>query len=167
LRGFDERLEKIYVVDGLDALQDGGHALKAHAGIDGRLGQRDTVAGSALLELHENEIPEFEEPVAVLICAARRAACDALRPVRILINEDFRTGSAWPRVAHGPEVVAGSDADEPAVRKTRHLLPDAVGILIVVIDGDEQIFGFEREVLRHQLPRHWDRQLLEVVAEGK
>src|SRR5262249_55721343 len=111
LGGFDERLEEIYVVDRLHTLQDGGHTLKAHTGVDGGLGQRDTVARSALLELHEDEVPEFEEPITVLICAARRAASDALRCVRILINEDLRARSAGPRVAHGPEVVAGSDAD--------------------------------------------------------
>src|SRR5215468_911044 len=86
----DQGSEEIYVVDRLDALQDGGHALKPHAGVDGGLGQRDAIAGSALLELHEDEIPEFEKSIAVLIRTARWPTRDPPRAVRILINEDFR-----------------------------------------------------------------------------
>ena len=159
----NQRLEQIDLVIGVHALEDRRHALQAHAGVDRGLGQVDAIAGAALLVLHEHEIPEFQEAVAVRIGTARGAARDLVA----LVEEDLRAGSARARVTRRPEIVAGGDTDDLVVREARHLLPDAVGVLIVMVDGDQQTLGIERVVLGDELPRQRDRPLLEVVAEGE
>ena len=108
--GLDERAEQIRIVVRVHALQDRRDALQAHAGIDGGLRQVDAVAGLDLLVLHEDEIPELEEPVAVLVRAAGRAA----RRGVALIDEDLRARAARAGIAHLPEIVGGRDADDLA-----------------------------------------------------
>ena len=63
------------------ALEDGGDAFEAHAGIDaeGR-GRGVPGAGGVFVELHEDEVPDFDEPVPVLIRAAGGAAGDVVAP---------------------------------------------------------------------------------------
>jgi hypothetical protein len=62
--------------------------------IDGR-GQ-GLAARPELLELHEDEVPDLDEPVAVLVRAARRAAPD----VGAVVVEDLGAGAAGAGVAH-------------------------------------------------------------------
>src|SRR3712207_8116786 len=64
----DTATTEIYTLSLHDALPI--YALQAHAGVDGGLGQADAVAGLDLLILHEDEVPELEEPVAILVRAA-------------------------------------------------------------------------------------------------
>jgi riboflavin synthase len=59
--------------------------------IDG-LRQVDTLIRRHLLVLHEDEVPDLDEPVAILIRRARRAAGNVLA----VIVEDFRTRTAGP-----------------------------------------------------------------------
>ena len=72
----NQRTEEIGVIIGFCALEDSGHTLKAHAGVDGGSGERRAIAGTYLVILHEYEVPEFEEPVAVFIGRTGRAACE-------------------------------------------------------------------------------------------
>ncbi len=95
-----------------------------------------------------------------------RARRPALQLVA-LVEEDLRAGTARTGVARRPEIVASGDADDLVVGEARHLLPDAVGVLVVVIDGHQQPLGVEAVHLGDQLPRQRDRPLLEVVAEGE
>ena len=161
LRGRDQGLEEVDVVDRLHALQDGRHALQPHAGVDGGLGQVDAIAGTPLLVLHEHEVPEFQEAVAVLVGAAGRPARDLVA----LVEEDLRAGPARPRVAHRPEIIARGDADDLVVGEACDLLPGAIGLLVVVVDGDHETLGLEAEIPGDELPGQRDGQLLEVVAE--
>src|SRR5690606_29249879 len=73
-RRADQVLEQVYFVVGMHALQHGGNALEAHAGVDTGLGQRFHVAGGIALELHENEVPDFDVAIAVFFGRTRRAA---------------------------------------------------------------------------------------------
>ena len=68
--------EQIDVVIVGDALQDRCDAFQPHAGVDGGLGRSTRVFVSDLLELHEDQIPDFEETVAVFVrrCQAGRLA---------------------------------------------------------------------------------------------
>ena len=45
----------------------GGDALQPHAGVNGRLGQLDARIRVHLLVLHEHQIPNFDEAVAVFV----------------------------------------------------------------------------------------------------
>ena len=80
-RGLDQGPEQVDVVVVVLVLQDGREALQAHAGVDRGLGQRDALFLGHLLELHEDQVPDLDEPVAVLVGAARRPAGDALAVV--------------------------------------------------------------------------------------
>ena len=157
----DERAEEIGVVVRMHALQDRSDALEAHAGVDGRPRQRDPVAGLDLLELHEDEVPELQEPVAVLVGRAGRAALQGLA----LVDEDLGARAAGTRIAHLPEIVGGRDADDLVVGESGDLLPQRGRVLVVVVDGDEEPVLRQVEFLRDQVPGELDGERLEVVAE--
>ena len=159
--GLGERAEEIGLEHGAHALHQRRHALEPHARVDRRTRQGQTLSGRDLLILHEHEVPELDEAVAVLIGASGRAAGEFLA----LIVEDFRTGAARAGLAHAPEIVVRRDADDLVVGESRDLLPQLRGRLVVVIDGHEQTALVEREVLGDQAPGELDRALLEIVAE--
>src|SRR5689334_4355124 len=114
----DQMAEQVGLEHALDALEDGRHALQSHAGIDRGTRQRLALLLRYLLELHEDEIPEFEEAVAVLLRAAGRPAPDVLAA----IDEDLRARTARAGVAHRPEIVRGRDPYDALVRQARDLL---------------------------------------------
>ena len=72
--GQDQRAEDVGVVVVVLALQDGGDALQPHAGVDRGPRQRHARAGRAFLELHEHQVPDLDEAVAVRVrrCRADR-----------------------------------------------------------------------------------------------
>src|SRR5690606_13426947 len=105
------------------------------AGVDRGLRQRRAPTVRELLELHEDEVPDLDEAVAVLVGAARRAARDA----GAMVVEDFRTRAARAGIAHRPEIVVGGDADDLLVRQAGDLLPEPGRLVVRVIDRDEQL----------------------------
>ena len=159
--GLDDGAHQVRVVVRRHALQDGRDALEAHAGVDRGARQRHAVAGAELVVLHEDEVPELQEPVPVLVGTAGRPAPHLVA----LVVEDLRTGAAGAGVAGGPEIVRGGDADDAAVRQAGDLLPQVEGLVVVVVDGDEQPFPVQPEAARDELPGVLDGGRLEVVAE--
>ena len=157
----DDGAHEVGVVVRRLALQDRGDALEPHARVDGRARQQVALARRLLLELHEDEVPELEEPVAILLRAARRPAVYAFS----LVVEDLRTGAARARVPHGPEIVRGGDADDAVVREAGDLLPKIIGVVVIVVDGHQQATLVEAEMLGDQRPGKLDGHRLEVVAE--
>jgi hypothetical protein len=143
--------------------RSGGDALQAHAGVDRGLGQLDPLAAGHLLELHEDQVPDLDEAVAVLVGRAGRAAGNMLT----VVVEDLRARPARPGVAHGPEIVRGRDAQDLLVRQAGDLGPQLGRLVVLGIDGDQQAVLGQAELLRHQVPGQLDRQVLEVVAEGE
>ena len=160
-RGFDQGAEQVDVVIVVLVLQDGREALQAHASVDRRLGQRDALFLCHLLELHEDQVPDLDEPVAVLVRAARRSAGDAFA----VIVEDLRARAAGAGVAHRPEIVRGRDADDLVVGQARDLLPVAGRLVVGVIDRDQQLVLGQAVVPGQEIPGQLDRMFLEVVAE--
>ena len=162
-RGF-ERAEKIGFENRVHALHHAGDAFESHAGIDRRF--RQFLARAAIVELlvlHEHEIPEFKEAIAVLILRTWRAAEDVVPA----IDKDFRAGTARAGVTHRPEIIRGRDADDLVVAEARDLLPKCGGFIVIVIDGDEQLIFRQRKILGDQRPRSVNRAFLEIVAERK
>src|SRR5690606_18583038 len=132
----DQCLEGIDFIVAVHALQDRSQALQAHAGIHARRGQALDRAVFGHVELHEHVVPDFDETVAVLVWAARRAAGD----VRAVIVEDFRAGAAGAGVGHHPEVVGlvlaalvVADANHALRRQADDLGPDVVGFIVFVV----------------------------------
>ena len=143
------------------ALHDGHEPLEPHAGVYARARQVGAGAGRTFLVLHEDQVPDLDEPVPVLVRAARRAAGDGV-PV---VVEDFRARPARPGVAHAPEVVRCADADDAAVRQPGDLAPQACRLLVFGIHRDQQLVGRDAEVARQQGPGMLNGERLEVVAK--
>ena len=164
----EQVLEEVDVVVVVHALENGGNALKTHARVDGGLRKLVHDAALVAVELHENEVPDLDVAVAVFLGAPRRAALDLVA----VVVEDFGAGTTRPRVAHHPEVVghvAGAlvvaDADDALGGNADFLVPDVVGLVVLGIDRDPELFGGQHEVLRQELPGEVDGVMLEVVAE--
>ena len=65
-RRLDKRAHHVDVVIVVLALKHGRNPLQPHAGVDRRLGQQDALVGG-LLELHEDEVPDLDESVTILV----------------------------------------------------------------------------------------------------
>ena len=146
--GADQRAKEVDVVVVVHALQDGGDALEPHAGVDRGARQVDALAARQRLELHEHEVPDLDEPVAVGVGRAGRTAGDMVA----VIEEDLGARAAGAGVAHRPEIVAGRDADDALVGQAGDRLPQVDGLVVVVIDRDGEPLLGKAEVPGQQLP---------------
>ena len=162
-RGADQRLEQVDVVVVVLALEHRGDALEAHAGVDRRPRQAGAPAIRRLLILHEDEVPDLDEAVAVRVRRARRPAGDPLA----MVVEDLRARPARPGLAHPPEIVGGRDAHDALVRQAGDLAPEGVRLVVLGEHRDQELLGRQRELAGDQRPGMLDRLLLEVVAEGE
>jgi len=160
-RGRDQRPERVRIVIVVDALQHRRDPLQPHAGVDRRVGQLGDLDVVFLQELHEDEVPDLGEPVAILIGASGRPAGDMVA----MIVKDFRAGPARAVGAHRPEIVLGRNADDALVRKARDLLPQIPGLVVGMIDGGGQPAGVEAPFPGQQIPGEQDRPFLEIIAE--
>src|SRR5688572_29050071 len=160
-RRLDQRAHQVDVVVVMLALQHRRQALQAHASVDRRARQADALFLGDLLELHEHQVPDLDEAVAVRVRAARWAAGYLVA----VVVEDLRARSARAGVAHGPEIVRGRDADDLALRQAGDLAPQAERLVILGVDGDQQLVLGEAVFLGDQAPGEVDRALLEIVAE--
>ena len=162
--GLDEALEKIGIKIGTLALTDGGDALQTHARVDAGLGQGGQGPVRRAVELHEDQIPDFQIAVAVALAdtAVRTAG-----HVRALINVDFGAGAAGTGITHGPEIVLLSEAEDAFGRHPGHLLPQLTGLVVVAENGDEELRLVEAELHGHEIPGQADGVFLEIITEGK
>src|SRR5258708_31436458 len=81
-------------------------AFKAHAGVHARLRQGSELTAGVAIELHEHEIPDFDEAAAVARKCAFRGSNSVTKigsgGAHVVMN--FTARSARAGVAHGPEV---------------------------------------------------------------
>ncbi len=160
-RGLDQAAHGVGVVVVVLALQHRGDPLQPHAGVDRRPRQAAPLLLGDLLELHEHQVPDLDEPVAVLVGRSRRAAGN----LRAVVEEDLAARPARAGVAHRPEIVGGRDPDDPFVRQPGDLAPERRGVLVLAVDGDQQAVLRQPELPGDQGPGVLDGVLLEVVAE--
>jgi hypothetical protein len=140
-----------------------GQPLDAHAGVDRGARQLPPGPIGELLILHEHQVPDLGEPVAILVGGAGRAASD----VRAVVVEDLRTGAARAGVAHRPEIVRRIDADDLLVRQASDLAPKGGRVLVRGVDRDQEPAGIDGEILGYQPPGQGDGVFLEIVAKGE
>ena len=164
----DERAEEVGLVVRSDSLEDGGDPLQPHPRIDVRLRQRLERAFGGPLELHEDQVPQFQEPPAG---TGRLAVAPAASRSRAVVPVDFRAGPAGAGLSHGPEILSRAIPAE-ARRKDTHLFqPDPFRLLVrtqfrfAAEDGRPQPLGRKLVNLGQQLPRVADRLPFEVIAE--
>ena len=160
-RGQDQRAEKVDVVIVVLALQDRGDAFEPHAGIDRGARQRDPLTRAHLVELREDEVPDFDEAVAFRIGTSRRAPGNG----RAVIVEDLRARAARPDVAHHPEIVRGGDADDLRLRQPGDLRPQSRRLVVFGVDRHQQAIAGEPELAGDQVPGQLDRPVLEIIAK--
>ena len=109
----DDRLKQIDVVVAenlarLDALQRRRSSLQACARIDVFFRQRTEVPRRVAVELDENEVADLDEALAAVdVHEALLPRVIFFRSARRLaaVDADFRVGTAWPRLAHLPEII--------------------------------------------------------------
>ena len=157
----DDRAEQIDLVIVVGALQHRGDPLQPHAGVDRRLGQRNARLPGLLVVLHEDQVPDLDEPVALGLGGARRTA----RDVRAMVVEDFRARAAGAELAHLPEIVGAGDAQDPALGQPRDLLPQIERLVVVDEDSDRQPIDRQAELFGDEVPGKLDGAVLEVIAE--
>ena len=175
----DQRREEIGVEVGADALEHRGDALEPGARVHRRRGQRHELARGLPVELHEDEVPDLEEPPRLGVldeliervdvvggAACSRSMCPSSGP-EVDVHLAARTAGAG--VGHLPEVVRVAETVDAVVPDTGHLAPEAPGVVVLGVDTDPDAIGMDSEPLRagHELPGEGDGVLLEVVAEGK
>ena len=163
-------MEQVDFVVAVDVLHYCRHALQAHAGIDGRFGQRVHITLLVAVELHEHAVPNFNPAVAVFFRAAGNAAPNFFA----VVVENFRAGAAGAGVAHLPEVVGRvfrafvvADADDALGRHTDFVQPDVIGFVIFGIYGRQEFFFGDVQPFgrSEEFPSEVDRVAFEVVAE--
>src|SRR4029450_11077273 len=142
-------------------------ALEPHAGVDGRLGQRRHAPAGVAIELHEDQVPELQPPVAL---AGRALAGSAGRYLRArqmvaLGAGALRARATRPRVALGPEVVLLTQTQDALIGEPGDLLPEGERVVVVGVHRGDQPARVEREIPGEELPGEADRVFLEVVAE--
>src|SRR3546814_1320046 len=113
----------------------------------------------SLLILHEHQIPDFDEAVAILLRRSRRAAPDMVA----MVIEDFAARTARPRVAHRPEIVARRDADDALFGQARDLLPQVERFVVSVIDGRGQSLGRQAPGLGDQRSEEHTSELQSIM----
>ncbi|MNM92942.1 hypothetical protein D3C81_1052950 [compost metagenome] len=153
----------------MHVLQDRSQALQTHAGVNARRRQRHQRAIWLAIELHEHQVPDFDEAVAIFIRRTRGTTGNVVT----VVEEDFGARAARTGVSHLPEVVRGvrrtlvvADAHDAAFRDANHVAPQREGFVIVVVHGDQQAVGRQLPHLGQQLPGPGNGVLLEVIAEG-
>src|SRR2546430_11071207 len=126
--------EQVDVIVVVPALHHSRDALEPHSGVDRGSRQLFAFAASQLLILHEDQIPDFDEAVAVFALGPRRSARDMLA----VIVEDFRTWSTGASFAHGPEIIRGWNGDDFGIREAGNLSPEPGSIVVFGIDSNQQ-----------------------------
>ena len=167
----DEMLKEVDLVIRMHALENRCEALEAHTGIDRRFRQgRHGPVGVAVV-LHEDEVPDFDVPVAILFRRAGRPAPD----VFAMVEKDFRAGATGAGITHGPEIVTlvafsarlVADARESRRIDTDPVEPDLRGLVILFIDGDPELLARQAERVGQELPGVLDGIFLEIVAKAE
>src|SRR5450432_1672668 len=100
-RSSNQGPKQIDIVVIMNPLQNCGDALQSHSGVNRGLGKIYEVTTAALLELHKNEIPDFDEPVTIGIRRSWRATWDRVA----MIIKDLRTWPARTCISHPPEII--------------------------------------------------------------
>ncbi len=169
----EQRREQVCIVVGELPLNDRGDPLEPHPGVDRGGGQRVEPAVALPIELHEDVVPDFDEPVAAAVDApaGRPGAFLFARNVGATVEMDLRASAAGAGLTHLPEVLRQPELGDPGRRDQPR--PDAVGLVITrdprltAEDRREQAIGGELPHAREQFPGERDGVPLEVVAEGE
>ncbi|GIW19066.1 MAG: hypothetical protein KatS3mg064_2223 [Tepidiforma sp.] len=169
--------EDVGFEDGAFALEHHSDALEAAAGVDVLGGEVGAAPVGVLVELHEDEVPDFEEPVAVADAGGATVGAGVeARLGRVAggveVVVDLAVGAAGAAGAgrvlrEGEPVVQVFVAAVDVVVGEADVAPVAVAVVIVEVDGGVEAGRVEAVNLREQFPRPANGFALEVVAEAE
>ena len=184
----DDGLEQVGLVDVVLVLQDDRRPFQPHARVDAWGGQGRAVPLRVLVELHENQVPKLHETLAVAVGVAtgdwpgRRAvpflpklgsknAYRHHRAAALLLAAvvvDFGTGAGGSLGPGGaPPVVFIAVAIDAVFGYSHPVAPNAVGLVVVQVDGHEQPVRVQPKLLGNQLPSKIHRAFFEIVADAE
>ena len=163
----DERPQEVGLVVRVLPLQHCRDALEPHTGVDGRPRQRGKRPARITVVLHEDQVPDLEPAVALARGTQAASPRLLLRAGQMVALVEVHLG-AWPAgpgVAHGPEIVLLSQAQDAVIRQPGHILPEPEGVVVLREHGRlEPVLG-QPILPRQELPAKGNGLPLEVVAE--
>jgi hypothetical protein len=148
-------------------LDNAGDALQPHAGIDARFGQRGALAFYVLVELHKNQVPDFQPAAAVVVkqdAAIVPAAGAMFRPPIVV---DFAGRAAGTDIAHHPEVVLSPIRKMRSGDRANFVTPDGLGLVVAGMDGVVEAVGVNLADFGQEIIGVANGFAFEVVAEGE
>ena len=109
-------------------MHDGGEAFEARAGVDRRLRQRIELAARVAIELHEDQIPDFD--VAAAVAGESAIGVALIGGSRTHVVMDFAARAARAGVAHGPEIFLQAGNRDDAILGRADSGPEGGGFAI-------------------------------------
>ena len=156
----DVRQEVLGLVDRRDVLEDRGHPVEPHPGVDVLRRKRRQRAVRLELVLHEDEVPELEEALGVVARPVVLAA-----EVEAAVEVELRARAARPGRARLPEVVVAAQADDPLVGDAdrvpagdRLLVGPETELVVAAEDRDPDPLRVEAETRPSRAPRRTRRR---------
>ena len=140
-RFLNERIENIGLPDRVDSLNKSQNTFKPSTSIDAWLRQRSASAITALVVLHEHQVPELHKAITCwIVCRASIGAKGWST-----IDVDFRTWTTWSCVARLPEIVFVAETLNSFHRNAYLLMPDLFCFVIRFMNRDPQFVSIETE----------------------
>src|SRR5690606_19499300 len=131
--------EQVSFIVGVHTVDHAENPFQTHTGIDAGRGQGGIVLACVVwirlgaVELHEDQIPQFEESVIFSLHHRNDAVYAHFRH---FIPVNLAGGSAGSRICHLPEVGLGSHAGNTAWIDSDVVDPDVVCLVVVFVDGE-------------------------------
>src|SRR5437588_672316 len=148
------------------AIDHRADSLQTHTRVDALALEVGAFSGLITIPLHEDEVPDFEEPVAAWMLAVGAAIGLPAPVLAAPVVVDFRIRTARPGRAGRPEVVVVAEAPD-ALFRNAGFHPDRIALVVIVVDAGPKATLVEPQVLGQEVIRVRDRFLLEVLAEGE
>jgi hypothetical protein len=163
----DEGSQQIRLVVRSHPLQHGAQPFEAHPRVHGRSWQGTSLLAADLLELHEDQVPNLDPPIAVTGWPLARPPGGHLGAgdVVALVVVDLAARPAGAGVTHGPEIVLVAESDDAIVTDARNLLPQLARLAVRMVNGINQPRRVYRVVLGQQFERERHGVGLEIVPE--
>ena len=157
----DQFSEQIYLIVAVDMLKNRSNTLKACTGIHRWLWQWRHTSISFPFKLHENQIPDFDVAITVLIRTARRTS----RHIRDVVIKDFRAGPAGTGITHGPEIVFLTQARKARWIDFDLVQPNVSRFVIILIDSDPKPVSLQSKFYGEKFPRKLNGPSFEIITE--
>src|SRR5450830_517307 len=152
----------------MNVLQYCRQTFQTHTGIDAWFWQWMQDTGFILVKLHEHEVPDFNETIAIFFRRSRWTAPN----VRAMIIENFCTRTARTCISHLPKIIRCvttafviTDTDDALNRHADLRFPDLVGCVVFLVHGDGQLFFWQTIHNGQQFPRVVNCFFFEIITE--